>query len=378
MFDASEDLTLAELLSPAQVEQALALLSKLCGVKLTLLSVPEDQATAIEFNLEPVAWLKADLSPPQREAAASMLELLVFHAGKYRLAANLHRSASQASYQELQEQNAALQVSEARYRHLSETLQEQVDSQVEMIRESQQRLYENARLRAVGQLAAGMAHEINTPIGFITSNLHTAKEYLNDLTSEADEASHQELIEDFHCLLAESLDGAGRISRIIRDIRHFANIDQSDFHDFDLNALVKTATKLLQSELQTNATVSLQLDSLPRIPGYPARVGQAIYNAMSNALHSVEDEGQVTVSTRLDEDMVEIVFTDNGHGMDEETLARAFEPFFTTRAVGKGTGLGLSVVRDAVKAHHGDVVLTSRVGNGTTLTLRLPTRWPSP
>ncbi|KAA0010011.1 HAMP domain-containing histidine kinase [Billgrantia pellis] len=373
MYDDREELSLDELLPPAQVTRAMILLTNLCGAEIVLLRHPEAQATPVEFSLEPVAWLKSDLPIPQRRAAAALLELLLFHAAKYRLAANLHLTATEANYQELQQQHAALQASEARYRLLSESLQERVDSQVRTIRESQQKLYESARLRAVGQLAAGMAHEINTPIGFISSNLRTAQEYLGEITESAEaESNLGELIEDFHSLLEESLDGANRISGLIRDIRLFANIDQTDHRHFDLNALIETTLRLLQPDLATPDTVTLRLDRLPRIPGYPAKIGQAIHNALTNALRSLGDEGKVVVTTRPVDDMIELTVQDNGHGMSQEVRERAFEPFYTTREVGMGSGLGLPVILDVVTAHHGRLNLTSEVGQGTCLTLWLP------
>ncbi|MCE9665284.1 HAMP domain-containing histidine kinase [Halomonas sp. M5N1S17] len=373
MFDARDDLTLEELLLPSQVDSAIALLSRLCGTDVKLLHEPNSKATAVEFNLEIVAWLGGDLPEQQRMAAAKLMETLLFHAGKYRLAANLHHNATEANYEQLKQQHAALQASEARYRALSESLQERVDSQIAVIRDSQQKLYESARLRAVGQLAAGMAHEINTPVGFIASNLRTAQEYLSEIEEAIKgEPSPHEVLEDFQCLLTECLDGAARITNIIKDIRAFANIDQTDYRVFDLNDLVRTSVQLVTSELQPCSPITLELAPLPKLPGHPARVGQAIYNAVNNALRALSDDGEVVVTTRLVDEMVEITISDNGHGMGEEILSRAFEPFFTTRDVGVGAGLGLSVVRDVAMDHQGQVLLTSQEGQGSRLVLLLP------
>lgn len=369
----SDDLTLDELLPPAQLDRALALLSRLCEAEIALTPPDDGRGVPVEFNLDPVARLHAELPAPRQQAAAELLGLILFHAGKYRLAANLHHEAADSGYRELQRQHQELLASEARYRQLSETLQEQVEAQVRLIETSQKTLYESARLRAVGQLAAGMAHEINTPIGFITSNLGTAGEYLAEIEEalKGDGRLHETLV-DFHDLLEESRAGAERIARIVRDIRAFANIDRADFHDFDLNALIVTTVNLIQAEYRHELAIDLELGDIPRLTGYPAKVAQALYNALDNAAHALGSGGTVTVATRRTDGMVEACIADAGHGMGEETRSRAFEPFFTTREVGKGTGLGLCVIRDVVEAHHGRVDLSSREGQGTRLTLSFP------
>ena len=228
-------------------------------------------------------------------------------------------------------------------------------------------------MRAVGQLAAGMAHEINTPIGFITSNLGIAGDYLAEIEAATPpESGLRESLDDFHDLLDESREGAEWIARIIRDIRTFANIDRADFHAFDLNALILTTTNLIQAEYRHALRIELRLGEIPELTGYPAKIAHALYNALDNAARAQGNGGAVTVTTQRAEGMVDLCIADAGHGMSEEVLARAFEPFFTTRDVGSGTGLGLCVIRDVVEAHAGRVRLTSREGHGTRLSLRLP------
>ncbi|MFC3283511.1 sensor histidine kinase [Litchfieldella rifensis] len=371
MSNLDDDLGLDDLLTPRHKARLLHLLGTLGGTPVELVEEASEAVYPLEFNLDTLAWLKTELPVNQRRAAAQLFELLLFYAGKYRLAANLHLDVTEASYIELQQQNTALQASEARYKKLSEQLQQQVEEQVKVIEQTQQQLYESARLRAVGQLAAGIAHEINTPIGFIGSNLRVAGDYLDEFeVSQLVDGDSAGLFEDFRALLGESRSGAQRISNIVADLRTFSNIDQAEFSACDLNALLTTACHLLQAEHHQTLSIELNLDELPKLAGYPARLSQAFYNVLDNAAKALDEGGSIQVESRLHEGVLEIDIEDDGCGMSEKVLARVFEPFFTTRNVGAGTGLGLSVTRDILAAHHGEVLLKSQPGQGTRVTLR--------
>ncbi|APX94752.1 two-component sensor histidine kinase [Halomonas sp. 1513] len=364
----SDELPLDELLPPAHQAKVIALLEQLSGASCCLSH--DQQGEPVTFNLETVACLKANLPPFKSAAAVELLELLLFHAGKYRLAANLHQHASEASYQALQQRNAELEVSETRYRRLSETLQQKIDEQVKLIEQSQHELYESARLRAVGQLAAGIAHEINTPIGFIASNLGIAKEYLEELSPCLEE--HQgarEVADDFQALLDESAQGANKIASIVNDLRTFSNLDQADFAPCNINALAEATCNLLQAEYHHGLCIELRLGQVPTFYGYPAKVSQALLNVLDNAAKAVGRKGRIHLDTYSQDGLVIARVSDDGDGICEEVKRRAFEPFFTTRDVGAGTGLGLCVVRDVVAAHHGRVTVESDGQRGVTVTM---------
>ena len=366
-----DDPRLADLLSADQQARLGQLIGALGGGRVSLEEQHQAGAEPLEFNLETIGWLQGELPAERLDAAARLVEFVLLFVAKYRLAANLHNDTTEASFAELQRQHAALQASEARYKALSEQLQERVEDQVKVIEQAQQQLYETARLRAVGQLAAGVAHEINNPIGFITSNLRVAGDYLDELAEKVPGGhSASLLLDDFRALLRESLSGTQRIARIVADLKTFSNIDQADFIPCDLNALLTTSCHLLQAESQQAIDVRLDLAPLPKLAGYPAKLSQAFFNVLDNAAKAIDAEGVIRVSSRLAEDVIEVIIEDNGTGIPPDVQERIFDPFFTTRAVGSGTGLGLSVARDIMRAHRGEILLDSQVGAGTRVTLR--------
>lgn len=366
-----DDPRLADLLSADQQARLSQLIGALGGGRVSLEEQRQAGAEPLEFNLETIGWLQGELPAERLDAAARLVEFVLLFVAKYRLAANLHNDTTEASFAELQRQHAALQASEARYKALSEQLQERVEDQVKVIEQAQQQLYETARLRAVGQLAAGVAHEINNPIGFITSNLRVAGDYLDELAEKVPGGhSASLLLDDFRALLRESLSGTQRIARIVADLKTFSNIDQADFIPCDLNALLTTSCHLLQAESQQAIDVRLDLAPLPKLAGYPAKLSQAFFNVLDNAAKAIDAEGIIRVSSRLADDVIEVIIEDNGTGIPPDVQERIFDPFFTTRAVGSGTGLGLSVARDIMRAHRGEILLDSQVGAGTRVTLR--------
>ena len=366
-----DDPRLADLLSADQQARLGQLIGALGGGRVSLEEQHQAGAEPLEFNLETIGWLQGELPAERLDAAARLVEFVLLFVAKYRLAANLHNDTTEASFAELQRQHAALQASEARYKALSEQLQERVEDQVKVIEQAQQQLYETARLRAVGQLAAGVAHEINNPIGFITSNLRVAGDYLDELAEKVPGGhSASLLLDDFRALLRESLSGTQRIARIVADLKTFSNIDQADFIPCDLNALLTTSCHLLQAESQQAIDVRLDLAPLPKLAGYPAKLSQAFFNVLDNAAKAIDAEGVIRVSSRLAEDVIGVIIEDNGTGIPPDVQERIFDPFFTTRAVGSGTGLGLSVARDIMRAHRGEILLDSQVGAGTRVTLR--------
>lgn len=364
-----DDPTLSDLLTEAQISKLSALTGELVNGQVTLAANAIPDAEEIEFNLEPVAWLTCNNDPTKAKAAARLVEFVLTFVGKYRLAANLHNDATEASFEELRRQNEALQESERKYKELSSQLQERVEHQVTQIERAQQHLYESARLRAVGHLAAGVAHEINNPIGFITSNLRVAQDYVSEIKAKCSNISLDEvMLRDFEDLLAESLSGAQRIASIVNDLKIFSNIDQADYAEASLNDLLNSTCQLVKAEAPKEVLIELRLGKLPKIKGYPAKLAQLFYNVLDNAVKSQGGKGIISVSTRaIPNEGVEVVVVDSGCGIPEESLPYVFNPFFTSRPVGSGTGLGLTVAREVVLAHNGKINISSLVGSGTTV-----------
>ncbi|WP_313026123.1 sensor histidine kinase [Pseudomonas lopnurensis] len=372
MRNFDDDPALAELLAPERQQDLLRLLQGVTGHPFALSDQPQADAETVEFNLDGVAWLSCAADPRLQAPTARLIEFILTYVGKYRLAANLHHDIAEASFAELQRQHAALQDSEARYRQLSEQLQAQVAAQVKVIEQTQQELYESARLRAIGQLAAGVAHEINNPIGFISSNLRVAEDYLKEIKQGiAGDSAFNALIEDFQALLKESASGTQRIASIVSDLKTFSNIDQADFISCDLNDLLHTSCHLLQAEFSHVLDIELQLGNIGSISGYPAKLSQVFFNVLDNAAKAVEGKGRICVISRQGAaGHPEVVIEDNGCGISTASLERIFDPFFTTRPVGSGTGLGLTVARETMMAHQGEISIRSREGIGTRVTLK--------
>ncbi|MEX6502745.1 sensor histidine kinase [Pseudomonas zhanjiangensis] len=371
MLSFEEDPRLDDLLPAEQRERLCLLLAALGGGSVALSESPREDAEPVELNLETLGWLHGELPAERRRAAARLLETILLQVAKYRLAANLHLDSTAASYAELQSRNRALHASRMRYKALAEQLQERVDAQVALVEQTQRQLYDSARLRAIGQLAAGVAHEINNPLGFISSNLRVACDYLDEVAGKlARDPDATLLLDDFRALLSESLAGGQRIANIVADLKTFSNIDQADFVPCDLNALLTSTCHLLQAETPRAQAIQLDLGELPKLAGFPAKLSQAFYNLLDNALKAVGEDGHIRVTSRDTRHAVEITIEDDGCGISEENLGRVFDPFFTTRDVGSGTGLGLCVTRDILAAHQGEIRLSSQVGLGTRATLR--------
>jgi signal transduction histidine kinase len=351
----------------------------------------ERRRVALRIELEPVGYLEAGGSEEQLRAAAVLLEQLLRSAARYRMASALHLEAVHADYEQLQRKHEALKESEARYKALAENLEQRVQEQVKTIESAQRQLYQSEKLASVGQLAAGVAHEINNPTGFIMSNLGTAQLYVRrfadfgrqlhagsdvqHLVTTWQENKMDGMLEDFSSLLQESLDGASRVARIVADLKAFSNVDREAEELVDLNHVIRTVCNVAAAQFRPHAKLALDLGTLPMIRCRPGHLGQVILNMLRNAVQAMSRRpGEVGISTRAGGDEITVSVSDTGTGIPESQLSRIFEPFFTTREIGQGTGLGLTVSRDIVQAHGGHITVDSRPGVGTTFTIHLPAR----
>jgi signal transduction histidine kinase len=306
------------------------------------------------------------------------------------MASELHLETVQEDYEELQRKHAALQASEARYRELAAQLEQRVAEQVKTIEAAQRQLYQSEKLASVGQLAAGVAHEINNPIGFIVSNLSTAQGYVQRLntfavrlhaamaTAELQQAWREDdldfVLRDFVALLAESSEGAARVARIVTDLKGFSRVDQVGAEEADINDVIRQVCNVAAGQVRGRAKVTLQLGTLPRLRCNSAQLGQVFLNLLLNAADAVAAPGEIRFESDMAENSIRVRVSDNGRGIAAELLPRIFDPFFTTKTVGSGTGLGLTVSNDIVKAHGGSIEVASTVGKGSTFTVWLPVK----
>ncbi len=261
------------------------------------------------------------------------------------------------------------------------------------LREAQAALVQNEKLAGLGRLAAGMAHEINNPIAYVSNNLTVLRRDMldaltvldacragrpDDATRLADEMDLPFFRENFGRLCDKSLEGLQRVRDIVSNLRDFAHLDEAEFKDADLNAAVASALEVLRHELNKKEIhLETHYEPLPLVPCHAGKINQVFLNLLSNAIQACATGGTVGARTHCEpgkDVIVEIV--DNGSGIKPEHRARLFEPFFTTKPIGQGTGLGLSVSFGIVRDHGGTIEVESEPGRGSTFRVRLPLRQP--
>ncbi|KKA43546.1 ATP-binding protein [Salinivibrio sp. KP-1] len=268
---------------------------------------------------------------------------------------------------------------------------------VSELKQLQSQLLQSEKMASIGQISAGIAHEINNPIAFISSNIRTLYDYLDKFTAYVrcldekiestdnralladrqvlkDDIQLSYLLEDASDLIEESLEGITRVMTIVKDLKEFSHVDNGEWATTDIRRGIDSTLKIIHNEIKY--AIEIERNYSPQTPDIlcqPMQLNQVFLNLLINAAHAIEGEGNIKISVApLDEEHLIIEIKDNGQGIPEEALATIFEPFYTTKPVGQGTGLGLSVSRDIVVAHGGQITVTSEQGKGTTFTIVLP------
>ena len=270
-------------------------------------------------------------------------------------------------------------------------------------REIETQLLQSDKMASIGQLAAGVAHEINNPTGFVSSNINTLSDYINKYNTLINEyrnfinqlkqsgniddymkniqilkdlEEHMDidfLIDDIPSLIQESIEGTDRIKKIIQDLKDYAHPGDDKPSYADINKCIDSTLNIVWNEIKYKAEVVKEYDNLPEVLCYPQQLNQVFANLFINASHAIMNEGEIKVKTSLLSDKIEVMISDTGSGIPEENINKVFDPFFTTKEVGKGTGLGLNVAYNIVKKHHGDIKVKSKEGKGTSFTIFIPT-----
>lgn len=270
------------------------------------------------------------------------------------------------------------------------------------LEEAQNQLLQSEKLASIGQLAAGVAHEINNPIGFVSSNMRTLSTYANDmlrlidayaaatgsvqlapdvsaaLMSVRKAADIDYLRDDLHDLLRESDEGLKRVRQIVQDLKDFSHVDSGEWKPVDLNACIRSTLNVVSNEIKYKAKIEIQFDDLPDVLCNAPQVNQVIMNLLVNAAHAIETSGTITLRSGHDETWAWFEVEDTGCGMSEQVQKRIFEPFYTTKPIGKGTGLGLSVSYGIIGKHDGRIEVFSTPGVGTRFRVWLPIAGPLP
>lgn len=263
-------------------------------------------------------------------------------------------------------------------------LNEQMRAMNARLSATQQQLLQSEKMASIGQLAAGVAHEINNPVGYVYSNVSTLQGYVDELLAvvrhlrgkadgPAPSCDVDFLEEDIPQLVSETREGLDRVKKIVQDLKDFSRVDKSDdWEEADIVKGLESTLNIVQNEIKYKAAVIKSLVALPDVPCLPTQLNQVFMNLLVNAAQAIPNKGTITLRSGFDERRVWIEVSDDGCGMPPEVQARIFEPFFTTKPVGKGTGLGLSVSYSIVQKHNGKIELTSAPGQGTSFRVVLP------
>ncbi len=264
------------------------------------------------------------------------------------------------------------------------------------LKATQGQMLHREKMASIGQLAAGVAHEINNPVGFVMSNLTSLRKYTSRLkdyslgldgileTSLVDSDVRTNLLglrkklkvdhifEDIPELIDESREGLERVSEIVQNLKTFSRVDSEGLEQACINECLAGTLKIVMNELKYKATILTDYGEIPSIECHPAELNQVFMNLLVNASQAIEEKGEITIKTWQKDSTLFIRISDTGKGMNKEISARIFEPFFTTKDVGKGTGLGLSISYDIVQKHNGSMSVESSPGNGSSFTIELP------
>jgi len=282
-------------------------------------------------------------------------------------------------------------------KNLNENLGNEVAKRTHELESAQDVFIQNEKLVSIGQLSAGIAHEINNPVSFVLSNYEYLSEYINNfkhiillyerIEIEIDsrdkllleiekykkEIDLDYIMEDIDKLLPGSLEGINRIKKIVKDMQYFSHMNNDKQEMTDLNVGIEATLTIISGQFKNRVKLTKKLGVLPKVKCTASHINQVVMNLLMNASHAIADGGEIKISThQLDDEKVIITVSDNGHGIPENIRNKLFDPFFTTKKIGQGTGLGLSLSFGIVKKHGGNILVESEVNIGTTFTVILP------
>lgn len=263
------------------------------------------------------------------------------------------------------------------------------------LKETQAMMVHSEKMRSLGELVAGIAHEINNPINFIYGNIIHLERYSNDLISLIDLYTKEEgfipedkkeeinkikkeidlefLHDDIKDLIRSCKEGTERTKNIVQDLKNFSRLEEMVLSDFDIPKEIETTLNILHNKIKNRVNIHKNYEeNLPKIPAYGGQLNQVFMNILDNAQYAVGESGDIFIDVNKDDKDIIVKFRDTGKGISEENIKKIFDPFFTTKPVGEGTGLGMSIAYKVIKNHNGDISVESKEGEGTTFTLRLP------
>ena len=290
--------------------------------------------------------------------------------------------------------------------HQINSKNEKLEQALSSLKHTQAQVLQSEKMSSIGQLAAGIAHEINNPTGYVSSNLKTLSVYHDDIQkiliqykdlvetlqktcneneyseritgrveqviNEYNQLDMDYIIQDASELIEESKEGIERIKKIVIDLKDFAHPGVEEMHLTDINRNINSTLNIVWNEIKYKAHVKKDYGDLPPIRCFPQQLNQVFMNILVNAAQAVKESGEINISTRTENGNVKIKISDDGEGIPKENIPKIFDPFFTTKEVGKGSGLGMNVAYNIVKKHNGTIDVDSEVGKGSTFTIRIP------
>lgn len=271
---------------------------------------------------------------------------------------------------------------------------------IKELEQTQVQLIQSEKMASVGSLAAGIAHEINNPVGYISSNFRSLKDYVkhlselvqlylklesniksgnsdhssiqNELARLHNEEDIQDLLQDINDLISESSEGLDKVKDIVESLKSFSHIDSKEKKETDINDCIEQTLKIVRNDLKYNCEIIKSLKQVPKIKCYPGQINQVLVNILVNAGHAIKEHGTIQIATDFKDNNIICEISDSGTGIEEKLLGQIFTPFFTTKPIGKGTGLGLSISYGIIERHGGCISVESELGVGTKFTITLP------
>ncbi|MFH1491445.1 MAG: ATP-binding protein [Pseudomonadota bacterium] len=275
-----------------------------------------------------------------------------------------------------------------------EVLNIRLNKSLEERKRVESQLVQNAKMASLGELVAGIAHELNNPLGFIYANMGNLKKFSQkligliegydqadipaaareELENRKKEINYDYLRNRMVEMIERSAVGAERMKKIIQDLKAFSRLDSAEVTEADINKAIETTLGLMVHEYKNRIGITKEFGVLPPVECFIAKLNQVFMNLLVNACHAIEDQGEIRIKTRTENGWVRIDISDTGKGIPEDIIGRIFDPFFTTKPVGKGTGLGLSITHGIIRQHKGEISAVSSPGKGTTFTIKIPLR----
>lgn len=265
---------------------------------------------------------------------------------------------------------------------------DELQTAIEQLQQAQTQLIQSEKMASLGQLVAGIAHEINNPLGSINANIPVLADYTQDLfglidqlteeyglKNELEKIDYEFLTDDTPKLLSSMKNASLRMREIVLSLRNFSRLDEAEVQDILIEEAIDTTLSLLAHRLKSHITVTKNYQLNQRVSCYAGLINQVLMNVLVNAEQAIDGQGVITIETAKDREFALIIIRDSGKGMNQETLDKIFDPFYTTKPVGEGTGMGLSISYGIIDKHHGSISVDSKVDQGTTFTIRLPIRF---